>query len=516
MTAARTLALTILLALGLRAGVAAQSPPPDPAAAPCIALRTQSFQSVAGAPAWITSANPVTPPAGAPYCEIVAHVAQQVGVELRLPLTNWNHKFWMNGNHGLGGQFVIGETDVPLAHGYAVATNDMGHHTRANDGGWAYNSMQGKIDFGYRATHVATVAGKAIVAAFYKQPVKYAYFGGWSTGGRQALMEAERYPNDFNGIIAGPAPLWSSEMQASSLIWTEKADRDAAGRPILPPSKLTLLHDAATKACDGGDGVHDGLIIDPRTCTWDPKTLQCPANGNGDDCLTTAQVAAARKFYQTPHNRTGRELYPGGMMRGSELLWTERLPYGTSPISRTAEYSLDYLRYLAFVPDAGPAYDLFSFDFDRDPQRLLANDRIYDATDPNLRPFRAHGGKLIMFSGWADTAMPPLATVKFYTQIVAASGGPAAARTFVQLYMVPGQYHGPSGVGPVVADEDFLPLIEAWVEANVVPDHVIAKEAHDGTVTRSRPVYPYPLVARYRGSGDPNDAANFAASTPPR
>jgi feruloyl esterase len=512
----RALMLTFALLFGLNGAVAAQSPPPapDPASTACTALRLHDFENVPGAPTWVTSAAVAATPTGARYCEVFVHVAQQVGMQMRLPLANWNGRFWMNGNHGMGGQYVIGETDIPLAQGFAVATNDMGHHNRANDGGWAYNSMQGKVDFAYRAAHVATLAAKAIVTAYYGRKISYSYFGGWSTGGRQALMEAERYPNDFNGIIAGPAPLWSSEMQGSSVMWTEEANRNKAGQPILTPAQLPLLHDAATKACDGGDGVHDGLIADPRTCHWDPQSLLCTASAAPDTCLTAAQVAVARKFYELPHTSKGKVLYPGGMMRGSELLWTERLPYGTSPISRIAEYSLDYLRYLAFVPDAGPSYDIFSYNFDRDPQRLAKLAPLYDATNPNLRPFRAHGGKLIMWTGWADPDMAPLATLKFHQQIVAASGGIAAARSFVQLYMVPGEYHGPTGVGPVLATEDFITPIEAWVESHTVPDHVIAKETHDTTVTRTRPVYPYPLCARYRGTGDPNDAANFTPATP--
>ena len=444
--------------------------------------------------------------------EVFAHIAQQVGLQMRLPLTNWNGKFWMNGNHGLGGQYVIGETDIALAQGYAVATNDMGHHTRADDGGWADHSMQGKIDFGYRATHVASADAKAIVATFYGRPVSYAYFVGWSTGGRQALMEAERYPADFNGIIAGPAPIWVQEMQASSVLWTEKADRDAAGRPILDPAKLPLIHEAAVKACQGGDGVQDGLIIDPRTCHWDPKSLLCPGNVAAAACLTAAEVGVVEKFYATPHDSSGHPIYPGGLMAGSELAWGDRLPRSPAPISRIANYSRDYMRYLAFVPDAGASYDLLSFNFDRDPPRLAANARIYDAGDPDLRPFFARGGKLIMFSGWADEAMVPLATVKFYNEVVAAAGGPSKAQSSVRLFMIAAQNHDPKGVGPILFAADFLPALEAWVETNSKRERIVAKETHDGVVTRTRPVFPYPLTPHYRGSGDPNDAANFVAS----
>jgi pimeloyl-ACP methyl ester carboxylesterase len=495
----------------LGGAASAQTPPATPAATACSALPTHSFERLPAAPAWITSATVVTPSSGAAYCELFVHIAQSVGMQMRLPLTNWNGKFWMNGNHGLGGQYVIGETDIALAQGYAVAAADMGHHTRADDAGWADHSLQGKIDFGYRATHVASADAKGIVTNFYGHPIAYAYFVGWSTGGRQALMEAERYPEDFNGIIAGPAPIWVQEMQASDVIWTEKADRDAAGRPILDVAKLPLIHNAAVKACDGGDGLHDGLIVDPRTCHWDPQSLQCPGNVPAATCLTAAEVGVVRKFYQTPHDSSGRPIYPGGLMRGSEMGWADRLPRSPAPISRIANYSVDYMRYLAFATDAGPTYDLFSYNFDRDPERLAANARIYDATNPDLRAFRARGGKLIMFSGWADEAMVPLATVKFYDEIVAAAGGVEKAQSFVRLFMIPGQNHDPKGDGPILAAADFLPALEAWVETNAAPAKLIATEKRDGAVTRTRPVFPYPYEPHYTGSGDPNDAANFTA-----
>ncbi len=499
---------------------APSAPPLDPGAdagltAACKALPSRSFEQIRGGPpAWVTSAAVVVPASGTPYCEVIAHVAQQVGVELRMPLAGWQGRFWMNGNHGLGGEFVINETAVPLARGYAVAAGDMGHRTRRTEAGWAYHSRQGKVDFAYRATHVATVAAKAIVTAFYGRPIAYAYFGGFSTGGRQALMEAERYPEDFNGIIAGPAPIWASEMHATSTLWTEIANHDRAGKPILTDDQLPLLHEAVTKACDGGDGLHDGLIVDPRTCRWDPGTLQCPNDVAAATCLTHAQIAVVRAFYETPHDRAGHELYPGGLMRGSEVTWQARLPYGTSPISHSADIGVSFVRYLAYPVDAGPSYDALSFDFDRDPQRLAVNARMYDATNPDLRPFRAHGGRLIMFSGWADEAMPPLATVKFYGEIVKTIGGVRATQSFARLFMIPGQFHDPEGVGPIVPTAGFIPAIESWVEHGVPPDRVVATEVHDGAVTRSRPVFPYPLVARYNGSGDPNSADSFTAVAP--
>jgi feruloyl esterase len=490
---------------------------PDAAAvAACRSLPLRNFERIpGGAPAFVNSAAPVSPAEGAPYCEVSVNVSQQVGVEMRLPLTGWNGRFWMNGGHGLGGEFAINETSAPLARGYAVAAGDMGHHNRRTEAGWAYKNTIGKIDFAYRATHVATLAAKAIVVSFYGRPIAHAYYGGFSTGGRQGLMEAERYPLDFEGIIAGPAPIWASEMHATSTLWTEIANHDKAGHPILLDDKLPLLHDAVTKACDGGDGLHDGLIVDPRTCHWNPATLQCPNNVPAENCLTRAQIAVVRAFYATPHDSAGHSVFPGGgLMRGSEVTWQARLPYPGSSISHSGEMGVSFARYLAFVPDAGPLYNSMAFNFDRDPQRMAANERMYDATNPDLHRFRAHGGKLIMFSGWADEAMPPLGTVKFYDEIVTAMGGPAATQKFVRLFMIPGQFHDPEGVGPIIPVAGFIPAMEAWVEGGVAPDRVVATEIHNGVVTRSRPVFPYPLIAHYSGTGDPNSADSFTAMHP--
>lgn len=507
-------ALCVVLAVSAQTAAPVVPGPDAAAVAACRSLPSRSFERVPGAPAWVTSAAPVSPADGAAYCEVLVHVAQQVGVEMRLPLTGWNGRFWMNGGHGLGGEFAISETNVPLSLGFAVAAGDMGHHTRRTEAGWAYQNMLGKVDFAYRATHVATLAAKAITTSFYGRPILHAYYGGFSTGGRQGLMEAERYPLDFEGIIAGPAPIWASEMHATSTLWTEIANHDKAGHPILLVDKLPLLHDAVTAACDGGDGLHDGLIVDPRTCHWDPGTLQCPNDVPAATCLTKAQVAVVRAFYATPHDSAGHALYPGGLQRGSEVTWAARLPYGTSPISHAGEMGVSFARYLAFTPDAGPAYNSLTFNFDRDPQRMAANERMYDATNPDLRPFRAHGGKLIMFSGWADEAMPPLATVKFYNEIVQTMGGASATQKFVRLFMIPGQFHDPEGVGPIIPVAGFIPAMEAWVERHVAPDRVVATEVRNGVVTRTRPVFPYPLVAHYSGSGDQNSADSFTAVRP--
>jgi Tannase and feruloyl esterase len=498
-----------MIGLSLSAAAQTQGAPSDtdPASA-CRKLGTTSFEQIPGAPTWITSATVVAANGGqAAYCEIKGHVLQHVGLQMRLPLEGWNNKLYMNGNHGLGGPFFMDECEGALARNYAIGTTDMGHSGRVTDGGFAYDNMQGKIDFAYRATHVAAVAAKEIAKAFYQRPATRSYFSGCSTGGRQALMEAQRYPEDFDGIIAGPAPIYDAGMMATHSFWGEKANRDSNNQIILRHDKLKMLSNAVYKACDGLDGLVDGIINDPRRCSFDPQL--CPGNVDSPDCFTQAQVDVVRRVYEQPHDSSGKSIYPGSVPRGSELMWARVIPDRPDQLGRGAEIGQDFLRYMAFEEDAGPGFDPLSFDFDRDPSRLTAMARLYDASNPDLSKFKARGGKLIMYSGWADENMSPFATVHYYEEVINKMGGLAATQTFARLLMVPGAFHCRGGVGPVLVANDLLPALEDWVENGVAPDRIIAAQVDAGKVVRTRPVFPYPVEAKYKGAGDPNDAANF-------
>lgn len=483
--------------------------------AACKRLNTQDFQGIPGAPTWITSATVVPAAAGVgAFCDIKGHVLQHVGLQMRLPLEGWNNKLYMNGNHGLGGRFYMDECEGAQARNYAIGTTDLGHSGRVTDGGFAYDNMQGKIDYAHRATHVSAVAAKEIVKVFYGRPASRSYFSGCSTGGRQALMEAQRYPDDFDGIIAGPAPIYNAGMMATHSFWGEKANRDANNQIILRHDKLKMLSNAVYKARDGLDGLVDGIINDPRRCNFDPVAILCKGNVDAPDCLTQAQVDVVRRIYEEPHDSAGKSIYPGAFPRGSELMWARVIPDRSDHLGRGAEIGHDFLRYMAFEKDAGPGYDPLSFDFDKDPQRLTVMAQLYDASDPDLSKFKARGGKLIMYSGWADENMSPYATVHYYEQVVAKMGGLASTQTFARLFMVPGAFHCRGGVGPVLLADDLLPALDDWVEKGIAPDRVVATQTANLATPRSRPFYPYPLEAKYRGQGDPNDAANFLPESP--
>jgi feruloyl esterase len=362
------------------------------------------------------------------------------------------------------------------------------------------------IDFGYRAVHETTLRAKLIIAAYYGRAAKFSYWYGCSTGGRQALTEAQRFPSDYNGIVAGAPALFLTHMQAAS-VWKAQAIRNTPGG-LVPPSKLMLIHDAVLAACDARDGVKDGLLEDPRLCDFDPKILECKSEDR-PECLTAAQVAVVRAFYGPATNpRTKEQIFPG-MVPGSELGWSSDVgrmfadPPDISKILATA-----YLRYAVFQ---NPSWDYMTFDFDSD---MALADRIDDgvtkAVDPNLREFFHHGGKLLQYHGWTDPSISPLNSINYYNSVADFMGG--HARDSYRLFMVPGMDHCGGGDGPNTFDA--LRTIEEWVETGKAPDQIIASRIRDGKTERTRPLCPYPQMAKYKGTDSTDDAANFSCSVP--
>ena len=296
-------------------------------AAQCRALLTQNFAKVADAPTMLTSAELVPASAAGPeHCLVEAYVARNVGVQMALPTHDWNGKFLMQGCGGSCGVYSLGGCSDALARGYAVSTTDMGHKGGAmSSWHWAYNDHEAEIDFGYRATHVGAVASKALLTAFYGRAARYSYFRGCSTGGRQGMVEAQRYPHDFDGIIAGAPPLDETGDGVLHLMWSARAALDASGKPVLSPADIALAHAAVLAACDAADGLRDGLIQDPASCHWDPASIACPLAGVGSGpaaCLSPGAVAAMRKIYDGARDHHGHQLLRGGgMPRGSETTW---------------------------------------------------------------------------------------------------------------------------------------------------------------------------------------------------
>ena len=464
--------------------------------------------TVLSVPATTITAAVLVPAAGGlpEYCRVSGRVDSEIGFELRLPST-WNGKFYHQGGGGFVGS--IPPAGPGLSRGYAAVATDTGHQgtgVAALDGAWALNNPQRQLNFGHRAVHEVTVAAKRIVTAAYGSAPTRSYFEGCSNGGRQALMEAQRYPGDFDGIIAGaPALDWTGLMTGFN--YNQQAIRAA---PI-PPAKLSVIAQAVVAQCDAKDGLVDGLVDNPRRCGFDPATVRCKA-GDAADCLTAAQVAAVKKIYAGPVNSRGERLHPGfppGAEDGGSgwQTWISGpsglpAPVNNNPLQFT--FSDHYLRYMVFS-DAG--YDSMTFDFDDDTARVNATAGTFSATDPDLRPFRARGGKLLVWHGWSDHALMADRTIQYYNDVIRTMGNKNKVVDFFRLFLAPGMHHC-SG-GPGLDNFDALSALEGWVEQGTAPESLIARHVGTG-VQRTRPLCSYPKVAVYSGRGDPNSAASFA------
>jgi feruloyl esterase len=440
------------------------------------------------------------------FCQVTAVLKptpdSEIKIEVWMPTSGWNGKLLSVGNGGWSGWIGHQGMAQSIRLGYATAGTDTGHSGDGGDASFALGHPEKLVDSGYRSTHLMTIEAKAIIAAFYGNGPQLSYWNGCSKGGQQGLMEAQRYPDDYNGIIEGdPANFWTHLMFET--MWpAEVSLKDPAN--YIPPSKYELIHKAALDACDKLDGVQDGLIEDPTRCHFDPKTLEC-TGPDSPTCLTAPQVESARKIYMGPRNpRTGKQIFPGEEP-GSELEWGG-LAAGPEPMG----IPVSYFKYVLFK---NPDWKWQTLNFDQDvalADKLDAN--ILNAMNPNLKAFKAHGGKLLMYHGWSDPAIVPLVSVHYYQSIVKAMGGAARTEDFARLFMVPGMYH--CGGGPGTDDFDKVGVLEQWVEKGVAPEKIIAAHKTKGVVDMTRPLCPYPKFAHWSGSGSTNDAANFACVNP--
>ena len=494
------------------------------------------FSQIPDAITRITKASVVQPANGVPaYCNASGYIANSIGFELHLPLQAWNQKFAMVGCGGMCGYVQTEACDTALIKGYACIFTDMGHSSRQTDVEWADNNLRGVIDFGYRATHLAAVAGKAITEAFYGRQPTRAYYMGCSTGGRQGYMEAQRFPTDFNGIIAGAPPM--SELgNAMAIVWAIEKLNDPDGKPRFTPGQLDRLHQAALAACDGLDGLKDGVIGNVPACHFDPRTLVCGADAK-PGCLSAAQADDARDIYAGPQDSRGHILYPG-FLPGTELEWIARYlnkpngesgPAGHAIITSYKSFMTGMFRYMAFIPSAGPGWTLDKLDWDRDPERMRMVGALLDPDNPDLHAFRDAGGKFIGFHGWADSLVPPMASAHYADAVDALMGGRAKVLPFFRLFMMPGMHHCLGGEGAYATDT--LGALEDWVERGVAPDRLLSVRPRDTKAVLwpqyftpekrimddaeyARPVFPYPAVATYVGHGDTHDPANFVGREP--
>lgn len=490
--------------------VVAQSTSPDK----CESLAALSLSNGAVTASSRTAAGAFVPPASlaAPassafaalpeFCRVAATLRpsadSDIKIEVWMPASNWNGKFQAVGNGGWAGTISYRELAAAVARGYAASSTDTGHSTEG--GAFVIGHPEKFVDYAYRSEHEMTVKAKAIINAFYGRDPRFSYWNGCSTGGRQGLIEAQRYPDDYDGIIAGAAANPRTRLSAWHLTQVHATLKDGAS--FIPRSKYPFIHQAVVNACDALDGVKDGLISDPTKCRFDPKTLAC---GEGADCLTAPQAEAVRRL-MTPleHPHTGAELFPG-WEPGSELGWGA-IVAGPEPTSLT----LDHYRYIVF---ADPKWDWRSFDLEKDLARAEAVDNgVIDAVNSNLTSFAKRRGKLIMYHGWSDPLVPPRASVNYYSSVVKTMGGAAKTADLVRLFMVPGMGHCGGGEGPNTFD--MVTALENWVEQGRAPEQVVASAMKEGRVERTRPLCPYPRVATYTGRGSSDEAANFACRTP--
>jgi feruloyl esterase len=452
------------------------------------------------------------------FCRVVGVTRPAVNFEVWLPLSAWNGKFQGVGNGANAGSIGYPAMATALRRGYATAGTDTGHATRnARDAAWAVGHPELMIDFGYRAIHVTTENAKKVVQAFYRQPPNRSYFMSCSTGGRQGLMEAQRFPEDYDGIIAGdPAANWT-RFQTGGHLWIALAlNKDPES--YIPASKLQLLGDAVNSACDSLDGIVDGVLDDPRKCKFDPQVLACKKEQDSASCLTAKQVKAVKDIWAGARTSSGETVYPG-YMPGAEAAggWAAYMT-GTGPQTGNHwDQSDNVLKYMVFED---PKWDFRTFNYDKDVNFALEKlGKTLDAFNPDLTRFRQRGGRLILYHGWSDPSITPLNTIAYYESVVSSLRGKGRAQDaeklaheFIRLFMVPGMLHCSGGPGPNTFD--MLSALETWVEQGRAPDSVIASHSTNGVKDRTRPLCVYPKVAVHTGRGSTDDAANFVCRAP--
>ena len=517
-------ATAVAIALGAAAGVTTAPGGAGPAVLAaaqsdaCSRLLDLSLPNTEVTGAEVVAAGAFTPPTGGrapsaaqlrPYAELPAFCRvsatltptddSDIKVEVWLPAEGWNGKYQAVGNGAFTGSIRHNSMAAAVARGYASSSTDTGHV--GNTASFGLGHPEKVIDFGYRSLHEMTVFAKQAIETHYGDAPRYSYWVGCSAGGRQAMKAAQRFPADFDGIIAGAPGLDWTGRAGGSLRVAKPLEADEAMQ--LPAEARQIVHDAVLAACDAADGVTDGVVGDPERCDFDPAVLACDDNG-GEGCLSAAQVRSVRMLYASPENpKTGRPIT--GLLPGSELGWTD---LGWTRSARAT--GLEQFRYLTF---ADPEWTIDRFNFETDI--VLAEERDDDtlnALDPNLQPFFDGGGKLLSYHGWADPQISPANVTQYYGRVVDAIGSRDEVHDSFRLFMAPGMGHCGGGAGP--SRFDMLAALEQWVEEGEAPDHIIASRVRDGEVDRTRPLCPYPEQAVYSGTGSTDDAASFVCRAP--
>ena len=469
--------------------------------------------------------------APAPHCKVAGVIGTETNFELLLP-AKWNGKFVMGGGAGFVG-FIV-NTALPygaLQKGYATAGTDTGHRGHPLDASWALNNLERVVSFGHQAVHRTAVTAKALIAGYYGQDISRSYFTGCSRGGGQALMEAQRYPEDFDGIVAGaPANNWTVELGArnarlNAAMYPNPEDLSVAA---IGPVAQELIGNAVLKQCDALDGIEDGILNNPVKCGFDVASLTCEG-AKTDICLSEQEVNAARTIYDDlyingeralPGYPVGGELSPGG--------WAKWLTGGTSlgevgefqegvaaesedpaPVAPSAHFAFGngVMKYLVFQD---PDWDYTDYTFETFYPDAVAAAQTLNATDPDIDAFRARGGKLLMYTGWGDMALTPYGTIEYYEKVIEHN---ASAADDVRLIMMPGVDHCFGGVGPDWVN--YLDEIDKWVETGDPPEQVTAYWLNEQIQPDgSRLVCAYPKHVKYNGTGDPREASSFSCVSP--
>jgi feruloyl esterase len=439
-----------------------------------------------------------------PFCRIEAYSTpskdSHVGIEVWLPLSDkWNGKFFGVGNPGFIGSLARGALAGNVAQGWATASTDTGHVD--DTAKWAIGHPEKWADWGYRAVHEMTVAAKSFINAYYGKPPQHSYWNSCHNGGNQGLNEAQRYPDDYDGILATDPAYWISHLQPGTLYISWVALKDGVNAPGYIGKKLGIINQASVYACDPIDGLKDGLITDPRECKFDPKTIQCPANTDEPTCLTAAQVETVKKIYAGAKFKNGAKIYSGAEP-GSELIWTllvEKDPFFVN---------VDYFKGMV-KEDLN--WDWRTFNVDKDTRLGIA--KAVDGNNPNLKPFKKAGGKIIMVGSWNSNALQPRSYLEYYEQVEKTLGGPDKTQDFARMFMIPGATGCPGFMGNQ-QDFDAFGALQKWVEKGEAPESITFAQRDKGRVSRTRPTCVYPKVSKYNGSGDINSAANFTCVDP--
>jgi hypothetical protein len=467
-----------------------------------------------------------------PFCRVSITARptadSDIKTEVWLPISDWNGRLLGLGNGGFAGLIDYLNLATAMSKGYAATATDAGHTGTPVDAAWAAGHPEKVVDFGHRGIHEMTRVAKTVAAAFYGEGPRRSYFHGCSDGGREALMEAQRYPDDYDGILAGaPASHWTALL--TTAVWHTRAlTLDPAS--FIPPAKIPAIASAVNATCDALDGVKDGVLTDPRRCRFDPATIQCKAGEDADTCLTAPQAVALRHIYEGPRDDRGRRIFPG-YLPGAEEGGGGWVTWITGQQPKTSLMAMFGNAYFSHMVHGNPQWDYREFALEADLRAAIEKTaQALDATDPNLAPFRARGGKLILYHGWQDPAIPAESTTDYYDGVVARLSQ-RATESFVRLYMAPGVQHCAEGPGPDAfgqagdwsSDEAARSLrvaLEHWVENGTPPSTIVATkyvgEEPARRKTMTRPLCPHPQEAKYKGAGDPNEAASFSCVMPSR